>query len=168
MKSREAGPILVIAGAAVEQDGMSLGTNEPRMHAADKPIVLLRIMIGNQPVEVPTKKIPIKSRKILLGRQAGKPQDLPDAGDGGAANLPCRHQRLPVLQAHPSQQNAGGANHAWNKRCVARDPNQGFAIPRLWHNLRSGRPSRDNWSETAGLQPPAVDWAVAYHLAICA
>jgi hypothetical protein len=52
METRQAGAFLVVAAAAVEQDRVPIGADEPGVHAGDEPVVLGRIVMGDKPRQV--------------------------------------------------------------------------------------------------------------------
>ena len=74
MKARRARPIFMIASAAIEQDGVTLGADEPGMHAGDQPVVLGRVVVWDEPVPMHFEHDAIKPDQELLRRKAGEPQ----------------------------------------------------------------------------------------------
>src|SRR5262249_10981039 len=94
MKPREAGPDLVVADAAVEQNRVPLGADQPRMYAGNQPVVFERIMIGNKPVQMPFDDLALQADDEFFRRQAGESEQFGDAGDADAADAPRRHCKI--------------------------------------------------------------------------
>ena len=93
VEARQARPLLVIAAAAVEQDRVPIGADEPGVHAGDEPIVLGRVVMRYQPRQVPPQQLALEAGEILLGREAGESNLLLHARDAHRADGPGRHVR---------------------------------------------------------------------------
>ena len=100
MEPRQSRPLFVVAAAAVEQDGVPAGADEPRVYAGDEPVVLRRIVIREQPRQVLLEQVALETVEILLRREACKSDLLLHARDLHRADRPGRHyRRLPVAGA---------------------------------------------------------------------
>ena len=93
VEARQPRPLLVIATAAVEQDRVAIGADEPGVHAGDQPIVLGRVVMRYQPRQMPLQQLALEASEILLGREAGEPDLLLHARDAHRADGPGRHSR---------------------------------------------------------------------------
>jgi hypothetical protein len=93
VEAGEARPLLVIAGAAVDQDRVAWRADQPGMYAADQPVVLNRIVIGHQPAEMRLDQAALEADQIFFGRNAGEAELLLHARDAHFADGPGRHRR---------------------------------------------------------------------------
>jgi hypothetical protein len=81
----------VVAAAAVEQDRVAIGADQPGVHAGDQPVMLGRVVIGDKPRQVPLQQFALEAGEILLGREAGESDLLLHARDVHRADGPGRH-----------------------------------------------------------------------------
>ena len=93
MEARQAGALLVVAAAAVEQDRVPIGADEPGVHAGDEPVVLGRTVMRDKPRQVLLEHRALEAREILLRREARKSDLLLHACDAHRADGPGRHRR---------------------------------------------------------------------------
>src|SRR5262249_46160995 len=103
MEAGEARPILVVAGAAVQQDGMVIRPDQPRMDAGDQTVMLGRIMVRSKPTEMSRQRFALEAREVALGRQARTAELFLDTGYPEISDRPSRRRHFQALEHFPEK-----------------------------------------------------------------
>ena len=76
MKGRIERPVLVIASTGVDKNGLAPGFYQPGMIAHPESVVIPAIVLGSQPIQMPSEYVAIHRAEEALERHAPQPLAL--------------------------------------------------------------------------------------------